>query len=145
MPAPHPFRCGTPTVGTASVALAGIEDSLGIEQAADRTHSFKLVSAELLAHILEAAASVLTGKAPAEFERCVVERVMSRRRAPRVVRVRRVVMQVGVDIAVSGVPKTDEALAVTGGDSLETTHGLEERTARHGHIPANAIRAEHIG
>ena len=47
--------------------------------------------------------------------------------------------------AVSGVPKTDEALAVTGGDSLETTHGLEERTARHGHIPANAIRAEHIG
>ena len=72
-----------------------------------RTHGFKLVSAELLAHILEAAASVLTGKAPAEFERCVVERVMSRRRAPRVVRVRRVVMQVGVDIAVSGVPKTD--------------------------------------
>lgn len=118
---------------------------MGIEQAADRTHGFKLVSAELLAHILEAAASVLTGKAPAEFERCVVERVMSRRRAPRVVRIRRVVMQVGVDIAVSGVPKTDEALAVTGGDSLETTHGLEELTARHGHIPANAIRAEHIG
>ena len=54
---------------------------MGIEQAADRTHSFKLVSAELLAHILEAAASVLTGKAPAEFERCVVERMMSRRRA----------------------------------------------------------------
>ena len=45
---------------------------MGIEQAADRTHGFKLVSAELLAHILEAAASVLTGKAPAEFERCVV-------------------------------------------------------------------------
>lgn len=67
---------------------------MGIEQAADRTHGFKLVSAELhLAHILEAAASVLTGKAPAEFERCVVERVMSRHRAPRVVRVRRVVMQ----------------------------------------------------
>ena len=57
---------------------------MGIEQAADRTHGFKLVSAELLAHILEAAASVLTGKAPAEFERCVVERMMSRRRAPRV-------------------------------------------------------------
>ena len=55
---------------------------MGIEQAADRTHGFKLVSAELLAHILEAAASVFTGKAPAEFERCVVERVMSRSRAP---------------------------------------------------------------
>ena len=72
---------------------------MGIEQAADRTHSFELVSAELLAHILEAAASVLTGKAPAEFERCVVERMMSRRRAPRVVRIRRVVMQVGVDLS----------------------------------------------
>lgn len=56
---------------------------MGIEQAADRTHSFKLVSAELLAHILEAAASVLTGKAPAEFERCVIELVMGRRRAAR--------------------------------------------------------------
>ena len=89
---------------------------MGIEQAADRTHGFKLVSAELLATSLRQPLRAHR-KAPAEFERCVVERVMSRRRAPRVVRIRRVVMQVGVDIAVSGVPKTDEALAVTGGDS----------------------------
>lgn len=78
---------------------------MGIEQAADRTHGFKLVSAELLAHILEAAASVLTGKAPAEFERCVVERVMSRRRAPRVVRIRRVVMQVAWILPSPACPK----------------------------------------
>ena len=78
---------------------------MGIEQAADRTHGFKLVSAELLAHVLEAAASVLTGKAPAEFERCVIELVMGRRRAPRVVGVGRVVMQVGVILPSPACPK----------------------------------------
>ncbi len=54
-------------------------------------------------------------------------------------------MQVGVDVAVSGVAEADEPLAVRGGNGLEAAHGLQKRSARHGHVAADAVRAEHVG
>ena len=79
-----------------------------------------------------------------DVQGCRVELVVGFLGAPGIVRVRGVVVQIGVDVAVTRMPKADEPLAVAGGDFFKPAHSLEDGTARHGHVAADTVWPKHV-